>query len=422
MSEIKDDIDENESVQYSVEPKYLNLLDKTSSFFVLKPENRFLPDTEKLSHVIKITKNSFKKIYLLSDTNFIEILSIIEIVITKLRYEYFHSLLLSRSKFDPKLKRLLKNIESYSMNGKTPISDYSVKKILLMGGFEERDLTSFMNIKELENLSSIEEKVRKNKIRRLSSKANRMKINDTIKDHENLKYKIIENEDKSKKCEIQNINPIDNQLREILNVYNNILLEIEYMKTEFYNEMENNRNIFVEIEDFDKNKEFIRKDYIELLKHSYSLKVKNSKKNNHVHFNINNINDNNEEHNKSNIDNFYEVENCNHDIVLIPKNKINHFKFDDKNIYFKIKSNNDYSTMTLKSRITEALDNWKCLNQIANIPSSFPKNRWRKVQLKKMTFPLQEEIHHLLHKEEIEEIKKKKKNDILKNINKKKNS
>ena len=410
MSEIKDDIDENESIQYSVEQKYLNLLDKTSSFYVLKPENRFLPDTEKLSHVIKITKKSFKKIYLLSDTNFIEILSILEIVITKLRYEYFHSLLLSRSNFDPKLKRLLNNIESYSMNGKTPVSDYSVKKILLMGGFEERDLPSYMNIKELENLSSTEEKVRKNKIRRLSSKANRMKLNDSIKEGENLKYKIIENEDKSKKCEIQNINHIDNQLKEILNVYNNILLEIEDMKNEYHNEMEKKRNIFVEIEGNENNKEYIRKDYIELLKHSNSMKVKNLKKNNHVHFNINNnLNDNKEESNKNNENKFYEVENSNHEIVLIPKNNINNFKFDDKNIYFKIKSNNDNSTITLKSRINEALDNWKCLNQISNIPSSFPKNRWRKVQLKKMSFPLQEQIHHILYKEEIEEIKKKKK-------------
>ena len=423
MSEIKDDIDENESIQYSVEQKYLNLLDKTSSFYVLKPENRFLPDTEKLSHVIKITKKSFKKIYLLSDTNFIEILSILEIVITKLRYEYFHSLLLSRSNFDPKLKRLLNNIESYSMNGKTPVSDYSVKKILLMGGFEERDLPSYMNIKELENLSSTEEKVRKNKIRRLSSKANRMKLNDSIKEGENLKYKIIENEDKSKKCEIQNINHIDNQLKEILNVYNNILLEIEDMKNEYHNEMEKKRNIFVEIEGNENNKEYIRKDYIELLKHSNSMKIKNLKKNNHVHFNINNnLNDNKEESNKNNENKFYEVENSNHEIVLIPKNNINNFKFDDKNIYFKIKSNNDNSTITLKSRINEALDNWKCLNQISNIPSSFPKNRWRKVQLKKMSFPLQEQIHHILYKEEIEEIKKKKKDDIIKHIKKKNNS
>ena len=420
MSEIKDDVYENDSIQYSVDQKFINLLDKTSSFYVLKPEYRFLPDTEKLRHTIKINKKSFKKIYLLSDTNYIEILSIIEIVITKLRYEYFHSLLLSRSNFDPKLKRLLKNIESYSMNGKTPISDYSFKKILFMGGFEERDLPSYMNIKELENLSSTEEKVRKNKIRRLSSKANRMKINECIKERENLKYKIIENEDKSKKFEIQNIFQIDNQLKEILNVYNSILIEIENMKNEYYKEMEKKRNIFVEIEDNENNKEYIRKDYIELLKYFHSMEIKNSKKKNHVHFQINNINDNKKENNKE--ENCYEVENSNHEIVFIPKKRINNFKFDDKNIYFKIKSNNDNSTITLKSRIIEALDNWKCLNQISNIPSSFPKNRWRKVQLKKISFPRQKDIHRLLNNEEIEEIKKKKKDDIIKNIKKKNNS
>ena len=30
-----------------------------------------------------------------------------------------------------------------------------------------------------------------------------------------------------------------------------------------------------------------------------------------------------------------------------------------------------------------------------NIPSKYPKNRWRKVQLKKMTFQKQNEINHL---------------------------
>ena len=56
MSEIKDDVYENDSIQYSVDQKFINLLDKTSSFYVLKPEYRFLPDTEKLRHTIKINK------------------------------------------------------------------------------------------------------------------------------------------------------------------------------------------------------------------------------------------------------------------------------------------------------------------------------------------------------------------------------
>ena len=102
----------NDSMEYSIEPKFLSLLNKTSNFYVLKPEIRFLPDTEKLMHSIKIDKKSFEKIFSLNQTNFIEILSIAEIVISKLRYEYFHSLLLSRSKYEPRLKRLLKNIES----------------------------------------------------------------------------------------------------------------------------------------------------------------------------------------------------------------------------------------------------------------------------------------------------------------------
>ena len=118
---------------------------------------------------------------------------------TKIRYKYFHSLLLQRSKFAPKLKRLLKTIESYSMNSKIPISDYSVKKILFVAGLNEQDLPNFMNIKKLANLTFMESKLREKKIRRLSSKANRMKLNDFIKDWENLKYKKIKKKIKVKK-------------------------------------------------------------------------------------------------------------------------------------------------------------------------------------------------------------------------------
>ena len=61
------------------------------------------------------------------------------------------------------------------MNGKTPISDYSIKKILFMAGLNEQDLPNFMNIKKLANLTFNGIKIKRKKIRRLSSKANRMK-------------------------------------------------------------------------------------------------------------------------------------------------------------------------------------------------------------------------------------------------------
>ena len=175
MSIQNDDNENEDSFQYSVDPQYINLINKILNYYVLKTDYCFLPDTEKSLKTIKISKKSFEKIFSISDINFLEILSYIEIVITKIRYEYFHSLLLQRSKFDPKLKRLLKTIESYSMNGKTPISDYSIKKILFMAGLNEQDLPNFMNIKKLANLTFMESKLREKKIRRLSSKANRMK-------------------------------------------------------------------------------------------------------------------------------------------------------------------------------------------------------------------------------------------------------
>ena len=40
----------NDSMEYSIVPKFLSLLNnKTSNFYVLKPEISFLPDTEKFN-------------------------------------------------------------------------------------------------------------------------------------------------------------------------------------------------------------------------------------------------------------------------------------------------------------------------------------------------------------------------------------
>ena len=405
----------NDSMEYSIEPKFLSLLNKTSNFYVLKPEIRFLPDTEKLMHSIKIDKKSFEKIFSLNQTNFIEILSIAEIVISKLRYEYFHSLLLSRSKYEPRLKRLLKNIESFSMNGNTIISNYSVKKILRLGGFDERDLASYMIIKKLAYLTSKEEKMREKKIKKLSNKTNRMKLNDYINDWGNLKYKKIERDDISKKFEIQNINEIDNQFQDILNIYNKIKEDIENKKHYFDNEMENQRKIFVSVEDNEGNKEYIRKDYIELIKENNYINKKN-KKIQFKDFFINyNNNDNTSE--SSNEDNYYEIKNCNNEIIFIPKEKLDNYIYDNDDELFFIQSNNDLPTLTSKIRIKEALENWKNLNQILNIPSRYPKNRWRKVQLINMKFPEQNEINQLPSKDEIEKIKIKQKNELLNELN-----
>ena len=438
---IQNDDDENEdSFQYSVDPQYINLINKTLYYYVLKPDYRFLPDTEKSLKTIKISKKSFEKIFSISDINFLEILSYIEIVITKIRYEYFHSLLLQRSKFDPKLKRLLKTIESYSMNGKTPISDYSIKKILFMAGLNEQDLPNFMNIKKLANLTFMESKLREKKIRRLSSKANRMKLNDFIKDWENLKYKKIEKEDKSKKIEQQNLFDIDSQFQGIVNVYNMNKNEIEKRKNEFLRQMENQKNIFVSIEDNEGNIDYIRKDYIILIKGYNNTVNKKNKKNlkvtfkdnlvTNINYNTNNnnnnnnynninytINDNTSESSTNNEDNCYEIENCNNEIILIPKEKIENYIYDEKELFYKIQSNNDLPTLTSKIKLIEAFDNWKYINQIMNIPSKYPKNRWRKVQLKKMTFQKQNEINHLPLKEEIEKNKINQKNNLLNNIN-----
>ena len=61
---IQNDDDENEdSFQYSVDPQYINLINKTLNYYVLKPDYRFLPDTEKSLKTIKIS-NPLKKYFL----------------------------------------------------------------------------------------------------------------------------------------------------------------------------------------------------------------------------------------------------------------------------------------------------------------------------------------------------------------------
>ena len=61
---IQNDDDENEdSFQYSVDPQYINLINKTLYYYVLKPDYRFLPDTEKSLKTIKIS-NPLKKYFL----------------------------------------------------------------------------------------------------------------------------------------------------------------------------------------------------------------------------------------------------------------------------------------------------------------------------------------------------------------------
>ena len=401
-------------IKYSVDPKFSNLLEKLSEFSVLKTDWRFLPDTEKPLKTIQINKKSFKKIFSLINTNFLEFLSILEIVITKIRYEYFHSLLLTRSQFDPKLKRILHNIESYSMNGKTPISEYSIKKILHMAGFDEKDLPSFINLKKLSPLPNKEEKLREKKIRRLSSRASILKMNDLVKDWENREFKKIGRDEISEKYEKQNLNVIDLQFKEVMNKYNGILKDIEKRKKVFNNELQNENKIYVPIEDKNGVRNYIRKDYVNLIKDKIQNKKPRNKKNLKVTFK--------EPTDSSDTDDmYYQIKNCNNEIILIPKRRLENFSIDGDEL-ISIQSNNDQPTLCPIPKIKEALNNWKGLNQIFNIPSRFPRNRWRKVQLKNMTFPNQEEINHLPKKDEIEDIIKKNKEDLLNSINKENNT
>ena len=393
---------------YSIDPKYSNLLNSKADFSVLKPDSRFLPDTEKPLKTITINKKSFQKIFSLSNTNFIEFLSILEIVITKIRYEYFHSLLLTRSQYDPKLKRILNNIESYSMNGRTPISEYSIKKILHLAGFDDKDLPSFMNLKKLASLTKLEEKTRKKRIRRLSNKSSILQMNDLVKNWENKKFKILRKDDYSEKCDKQNLNDIDIQFKQVINKYNSTLKDIELKSKEYINEMENENKIYVPIEDKDNNKNYIRKDYINLIKDQLKNKQKN-KKNLKVTFKEPTDSSDNE-------DNYYNIKNSNNEIIQIPKRRLENYINKGEEL-INIQSNNDEQTLCPIPKIKEALNNWKYLNQISNIPSRFPRNRWRKVQLINMTFPNQEEITNLPSKEEIQDIKNQFNNQLLNDIN-----
>ena len=61
MSIQNDDNENEDSFQYSVDLQYINLINKILNYYVLKPDYRFLPDTEKSLKTIKISKNPLKK-------------------------------------------------------------------------------------------------------------------------------------------------------------------------------------------------------------------------------------------------------------------------------------------------------------------------------------------------------------------------
>ena len=234
-------------------------------------------------------------------------------------------------------------------------------------------------------------------------------MNDLVKDWENREFKKIGRDEISEKYEKQNLNEIDLQFKEVINKYNGLLQDIEKRKKVFNNELNNDNKIYVPIEDKNGIRNYIRKDYVNIIKDKIQNKKPRNKKNLKVTFK--------EPTDSSDTDDmYYQIKNCNNEIILIPKRKLENFSSIGDEL-ISIQSNNDEPTLCPIPKIKEALNNWKGLNQIFNIPSRFPRNRWRKVQLKNMTFPNQEEINHLPKKDEIEDIIKKNKNDLLNSIN-----
>ena len=103
-------------------------------------------------------------------------------------------------------------------------------------------------------------------------------MNDLVKDWENREFKKIGRDEISEKYEKQNLNDIDLQFKEVMNKYNGILKDIEKRKKVFNNELQNENKIYVPIEDKNGVRNYIRKDYVNLIKDKIQNKKQRNKK------------------------------------------------------------------------------------------------------------------------------------------------
>ena len=256
----------NNIVTYDVDKEYINLLEKNQYYYVMKPEYADLDDEEKVLKEIRIKKNIFEKIFSLNQTNIIELLNYIDIIITTKTYEHLQNVIERKKSLKENYRILLKFLQTYNINGKYDISSYSLKKIFQLAEMDEYDIPNYASIKILNNLDDTEKHLRKIRLMKINNKASSLDLKNTVLMKEQSKIRKLGNDvDISKKCKKNNFINFENNLKNISEIINKNNKDIENKKNELNKKINNKNNLFIGINDINENEVYIKYSYINIL-------------------------------------------------------------------------------------------------------------------------------------------------------------
>ena len=256
----------NNIVTYDVDKEYINLLEKNQYYYVMKPEYADLDDEEKVLKEIRIKKNIFEKIFSLNQTNIIELLNYIDIIITTKTYEHLQNVIERKKSLKENYRILLKFLQNYNINGKYDISSYSLKKIFQLAEMDEYDIPSYASIKILNNLDDTEKHLRKIRLMKINNKASSLDLKNSVLMKEQSKIRKLGNDvDISKKCKKNNFINFENNLKNISEIINKNNKDIENKKNELNKKINKKNNLFIGINDINENEVYIKYSYINIL-------------------------------------------------------------------------------------------------------------------------------------------------------------
>ena len=390
---------ETEPINYNAPEEYKKLLEITKYFYVIKPEYSNLEDKEKIEYQIILLNNSLRKIMKLAGNDFIQSLSYMDIVITTISYEYLIHKKKKLKNLDSNIKKLLDNNLIYNIGDDIIISDYSIKKILSLSGFNLYDLSDYLKIKQFKG----DEESRKKKINNLNKITKYFSNIQKIKNNENNIIKNFTGNDISEKNKEIKFDDIEFSFNEASNLIDDIINKLNNKKKEIYDNCDNDNNLFIFIKNKNGNSVFIRKIYIKLIENYPNDKISN-----------------------------FDVIDINNKNVLIPKNNLKNISSD--NNYILIKNNNNEILLVKKDDLKKIYNEWKYLKEKKEINSKNP-DKINKIELLNNNIIIQNEINNLPNQSEEEELnifKKEKlekekllndkKNNLLKEINNPKNN
>ena len=379
---------ETEPINYNAPEEYKKLLEITKYFYVIKPEYSNLEDKEKIEYQIILLNNSLRKIMKLAGNDFIQSLSYMDIVITTISYEYLIHKKKKLKNLDSNIKKLLDNNLIYNIGDDIIISDYSIKKILSLSGFNLYDLSDYLKIKQFKG----DEELRKKKINNLNKITKYFSNIQKIKNNENNIIKNFTGNDISEKNKEIKFDDIEFSFNEASNLIDDIINKLNNKKKVIYDNCDNDNNLFICVTNKNGNSVFIRKIYIKLIENYPNDKISN-----------------------------FDVIDINNKNVLIPKNNLKNISSD--NNYILIKNNNNEILLVKKDDLKKIYNEWKYLKEKKEINSKNP-DKINKIELLNNNIIIQNEINNLPNQSEEEELNifKKEKLEKEKLLNDKKNN